>query len=311
MGRLHDKIVSFNELNAIAFNESYVLPPTQTGSATFASSYWASDGTTNPVYSSTVGPFPTEGSWYFNEDNSVTPNIKTRITWTQPLANSSSVTDLIESCNYTVGLWIKVDYFNNLISGSLAGICRAVTTNGSTHPAGNIGYYIGAGNGGPEGKNAFAFILDSGLQIVNQDENNNDLVTDKWYYLAFRKTTNTGNGSTGSESTVSYYINGYKFLETNTLVTAGNVNQLHWGISAALANLKLPHHLANWHIADSDDITEADIQAIWAAGAPMQLPLKYYDGTTWQDPTDKKVYYNGMWNPIYANQWDGTSWVAI
>lgn len=269
MGAINNAITSLNELNGIAFNETYTLPPTQTGTSTLGSSYWASDGTTNPVYNATGGPCTGEGSWYFNNDNSVTPNIKTRITWTQPLANSSSVTDLIESCNYTVGLWIKVDYFNNLIPGLNGGICRAVTTNGSTHPAGNIGYSITVGNGGPDSKNALGFILDAGLQIATEDENNNDLVTDKWYYLAFRKTTDTGNGSTGSESTVSYYINGYKFFETNALVTAGNVNQLNWGINAGLGNLKLPVHLANWHIADSDDITEADIQAIWNAGVPV------------------------------------------
>lgn len=308
MGRLWNRIISETLSPGISFNQTYNLPPTEVGNG-FPTLGWASDGTFPPVYSSTQGPFPGEGSWYFNEDNTATPtNIRTRVTHTASFGNSNNQLDLIKNCNYTVGAWVKCTNWNETAKNAVGGILRTVSTSGG---AGNIPYYIGVGWNVPSNQKAIIFNTGGANITIDETAWGKPFENDEWYYLAIRKTTNTGTGENGANATITYYINGVAVSTGVYPVTAGAVNQFQWGISAGLTNFTLPHYLANYHLAHSSDITAADIQAIWNQGSPMQLPLRHYDGDSWELPTDKKVYYNGMWNPIYANQWNGTSWVAI
>ena len=258
MSALWDKITSYTEQVGIAFNESYVLPPTQTGTA-LPGGYWTSAGNTTPVYVAENGPFPGEGSWYFNNDNT-SETITTRIQNTHLTTSGSGATDLVEQCNWTMGFWIKPMYYNNLLSSTISVVRLTSSSPGSLNP-GNVGYYFGLGQGG--GTNTFTFIVSQSVPVhITTDELGNPLDVNKWYFVAIRKTT-PGGGETGNTSTTTIYINGTNKHSFTSTVTAGNLNQFLWGNIVPSTNIKVPMYMANWFLAHSSNITESDIAEIW------------------------------------------------
>jgi hypothetical protein len=264
MGKLFDKITSYTEQNAIAFNESYALPPTQTGTS-FRSDGWTSDGSTNPVYNASGGPIPGEGSWFFNIDNGTSTTSRVRNLNASGTIQTNA--DFLASANYTVGFWIKIDNFNEVTQAGVLGICRALNSSNQT---GSYGYQFSVGWSVPASSKAILIASHAGVTTITTDHLGNALESGRWYYLAMRRTTVGGANTAGTSSTVDYFINGNKKNTiTANLPTTTSIDNFHWG--AAVAGFKTPVHIANYHLASSANITESDIQAIWEAGSSSNI----------------------------------------
>lgn len=304
MGRLYDSITALNEFGSISFNNSNAFPPaTQGTNASDITTNLANEGV-NPVYESTLGPFPGEGSWRFK---TVGFSYNTRMRNYIGINQNNAFHQLIMTNNYTVGFWLKI---RSITGATAIGIHRAENTASATAPS---RYSIGISyrpEGGVAGNpNTYGILYNNtqnGSFFIERDENNNLIQADKWYYIALQVVTN------GTTRTTDLYINGAQKLhyELYNFTDPGYINSVNWGFVSGAAP-SIDFNIADWFIGTAPNIQLTQIQSVWNAAKPIQLPIKYYDGTTWQDPTDKKIYYDGQWNPIYANQWNGTSWVQV
>jgi hypothetical protein len=306
MGRIYDSITALNEFASISFNEPYQMPPTYQG--TYNIGAQMTNEATPPVFEYSRGPFPGEGSWRFTTVGGV---YNTRIKNQSTFGTRNSLHELVNSNNYTVGFWIKI----NSVSGATAvGIQRAVTTEGGgTNSQYSIGISYRNLDGNPANPFTYGFSYQNttnGTQFVERDENNNLIQPGKWYFLTLQVSYVSIDGVPTRYT--DFYINGVSkiYYATSNFTTPGYINQLNWGFTSGGA-ASVDFNIADWFIGTAANIQYPQIQSVWNASKPIQLPLKYYDGTTWQDPTDKKIYYDNQWNPIYANQWNGTSWVQV
>lgn len=307
MGRLYDSITALNEFSSLSFNYPYQMPPPYQG--TYNVGQQMTNEATPPVFEYSKGPFPGEGSWRFTTVGGV---YNTRIKNQSTFGTRNSLHELINTNNYTVGFWIKINSFSTTNPSTVAaGIHRAVTTEGGgTNSQYSIGISYRNLDGNPANPFTYGFAYTNttnGTQIVERDENNNLIQAGKWYYLVLQVSVD-GAGTRYTD----FYVNGVSkiYYATSNFTTPGYINQVNWGFLSGGA-VSLDFNIADWFIGTKENIQYNEIQSVWNAAKPIQLPIKHYDGTTWQDPTNKQIYYDGQWNPIIANQWNGTSWVQV
>ena len=308
MGRLYNSITALNEFGSFSFNEAYQMPPTAQGTSFSTMQNNMTNEATPPVFEYSRGPFPGEGSWRFT---SVSGVYNTRIKNQRTFGARNSLHELINSNNYTVGFWIKI----NSISGAAGiGIQRALTTEGGgTNSQYNILITYSPDGGIPGNPSVYGFGYansTNGLQIVYRDENNNLIQPGKWYFLVLQVSYVLIDAV--PTRFVDFYVNGVSKISyvNSNFDTPGYINQVNWGFLSG-GGASVDFNIANWFIGTAANIQYAQIQSVWNAAQPIALPIKHYDGTTWQDPTNEQIYYDNQWNPIIANQWNGTSWVQV
>ena len=111
-----------------------------------------------------------------------------------------------------------------------------------------------------------------------------------------------------------HYINGEL---VNTVTTSNwtkrNVSAIIFGNNAAFTGTgAYKIGISSWFVADWSDVTQTGLRDIYNYGAPVQAPVKHYNGTAWVDDiAPPKAYYNGAWRDIYANRWTGSAWVPL
>lgn len=259
MGAIYNTITNLNEYMSIAFNEAYTMPPTSAGSRSSTVANGFTNEQTAPVFESANGPISSEGSWRFQTLGGVK---NTRIKH-QPIS-SSALQTLVQSDNYSMGFWLKMNSVSTTLGGGFSvGIHRALSL--GTGDATNSNYIISAiYQGDPYNANAYGIGLTNipnGLQTVYTDHNGEQIVKDKWYYVALRTTTSI---TSGVQTRVQkFYINGaLKLTNTNTNFNNGNIGNLNWGFVSAGAGTA-DVNIADWFIGDATNITETDIQGIW------------------------------------------------
>jgi len=69
--------------------------------------------------------------------------------------------------------------------------------------------------------------------------------------------------------------------------------------------------LACSFLGSNSVFTQSVIQDIYDYGSPIQVPVKYYDGSNWVDSSDQQIWNGSKWIPMYANRWTGSAWVPI
>lgn len=309
--RLIDKINTYSLAVNSSFDENFTAStrPTNTGSCQIST-------TTNMTYyntgisSNSKGPFPGQKSWNFT--NAVG---SAGIRYSNGSGNnlSSPLDSYIRGTDgFTYGIWVRPKTFN-----STAVSYGRLTNYTASAPSANpffTGFYAGIAYDPAQSKNGFLFSSLGYDTLVVSDHNGNDIVTDKWYYVAIRRIC-TFNGTTGEYTAYNqYYINGtLKATTPNSVTTSyGNCPPQYWWYGAPPTTAVLFNYdIADCHMSDPTTLNATAIANIWNYGAPIQVPVKYYDGSAWQTSSDKKIYDGSEWIPMYANKWDGSAWLPI
>ena len=258
MSFLSDKINSYSLKSHIPFNQTYTIPPSYTGTDSFDNDTWTRDGLYDPTFESTNGPRNGDGSWKF-EFSKVSGNTKSsRVRVQKNGSDTFSPGVSIATENYTAGWWFKPVTFP---ADNLIGVHRIID---DVDPFG-LGYYFGYGTEVDDpahlDEKYFGFISGWDFIPIYEDENNDALVADRWYYLAIRK---VHDGNPANNYTAEYYINGKKIATTSNAKNTGIVTEINWGFSNATIDNGI-HNFANWHLASSSVLTEAAIKAIYEA----------------------------------------------
>ena len=179
MGAIYNTITGLTEFSSFAFNEAYQMPPTAQGTnATTLTNWMASDGT-NPVFESSNGPISTEGSWRFTTIPVVS---NCRIRHQSNFGTRTGVHELVSTDHYTVGVWVKINSVTSLSGVGVApAFHRALTNEGGST---NSNYSFGLDFDPATGIYGFAYTgapTLNPIQYIYTDENNNAIVTNKWY----------------------------------------------------------------------------------------------------------------------------------
>lgn len=336
MSRLTDKYQSYPHYRGVSFDEqTFTANPTKTGSKSFTGEpvalmgTFVSDGANSPTIQ--TGVMPNQKYYEFEFDSTVTPNKNARLIYGSTSTSSAGGSGDLRRTMWdstpfdrVVGFWMKmpsslgidnsVQTLHRWLYGTQAiiNVGPAKTNNVPaigiihstaefTHPTltPSVNYYTG------------------------YTDTNNNLISvewDKWYFVAVRKIVSETGGAGFSNDVMTgtleyqHFINGQLVnTVTKTQWTKRSVSAIVFGnnsVAAGMGNLKVG--LSSWFVAEWSDILQAGLREIYKYGAPIQAPVKYSDGTNFQDDISApKVYFNNAWQDIYADRFNGTNWVPI
>lgn len=265
---LTTKIASYSPDISLMFDQTFAngTPPTNTGSQSL-SSLW----TYYPNGISTIDPGPMTGqkSWRFNNANSNTAGLRNTV------GGYSAETYFNSTTGFTVGIWIKPRYFNQSV---LTGACRLLnnTTSAPNNDAYWNGFYIGMGYDPGQQKNGFDFYTGGTDKFVTSDENGNNIVTNKWYYLAIRRYYTNNNATMVTEC----YINGA--LKETISVSASIQSLSYLWFGNAQLNL-MDYELAGFHVARPSVLTQTALQEIYQVVAGVNTSVSATPSTASAD----------------------------
>jgi hypothetical protein len=334
MSRLTDKYQSYPHYKGISFDESsYTLTPTRTGakqisgnSITMSDSNFALVGN-NPTIE--TGVLPNQKCYGILFDDSVSPNINSRLIYgSTSSSNTGTTTDIRRMFwdwtpfDRVMGIWVKTPETAPPQDAPAPLAAVRLFTNGSSAMV-----FIGVGKS-PDG-NPCINITHSGAELssggasisyyesyTDQNSNTVSIEYNKWYFVAIKKSVNeTTSGIIGNvqNGTLEYkhYINGELVnTVTRTAWTKRSINAIVFGNSNSFITGKIA--ISSWFMAEWSDIGQTQLREIYKYGAPIQAPVKYFDGTTWQDDMSApKIFHSNQWNDVYANKYDGSQWVPI
>jgi hypothetical protein len=333
MSRLTDKYQSYSHHKGISFDEPvFTANPTKTGTRQLNASYpdvsmgtITSDGLNNPTIK--TGVLPNQNYYHFEFDNTITPNKNARLIYGNTATGTGGGLDDVRRTMWdstpfdrVTGVWIKMpSSANNLTPGAYPGIVRWLY---GTQAIMNLSIGLSPNNvPAIVIINSTAEISTSGPIISvyegYTDQNNNfvPIEWDKWYFVAIRKIMPTQFNSAGEpgNGTLEYhhYING-ELVNTHTRETwtRRSIGAIVFGNNNAI--FKYDFGLSSWFVTDWSQVGQTELREIYKYGAPIQAPVKYYDGTTWQDDISApKIFHSNEWNDVYANKYDGSQWVPI
>lgn len=327
MSRLTDKYQSYAHFKGTSFDEStYTANPTKTGAKLWNGNpvvmgSYTSDGANNPTI--LTGVMPNQKCYELEFDSTVTPNKNVRLIYGSTTVGVAGGLDDVrrliwdeESFDRVVGFWLKMPSSFPVNNGSLP-LHRWLR---GTAALINIG--PGKTNNNPaiyiiHGSELASPSISNYTSYVDQNSNVIPLEWDKWYFVAVRKRViyNTPvSVDTAATGTIEFqhYINGELVNTiTNTSWTKRGCNGIVWGNNAAPAGGQFKTAMSSWFIADWSDIGQTQLRDIYDYGAPIQTPIKYWDGDSWENSTGSKVYYDGAWRDIYASRWTGTEWLPL
>lgn len=280
--KLARKINSYAIEKGIELNETYTLPPTETGTIAQASgSDWSLFNGVAPTYESSVGPAGGGGSWKFNLPSGGTNGSRIRS------INAATIATINDK-NFTAGCWVR---FSQLPTGTNT-TAAAIMQIGNIFSTG-FSFWL-AGSSSSYGNN-FSFASTTGV-VVDSGVTCN---VNEWYFLSV-----IVNGTS-----TKYYVNG---VETNSLTRtlSGSGIQLFIG-SLNNANHNAILNICNTFIAPNSVVTAADLLEIYKVGSSNRV-VKHYDGSAWQESYDQKVYNGSAWVQWPTpTRWNGSAWVAI
>jgi len=291
VSRLNDKINSYTLRNGLELNQTYSIPPTQTGSNQSTSAGdWEITGNV-AISDANSGPQPGTRSWRFD----VGPSFgASRLRGEGPIVNSW------DYGSYSYGFWMKIntwlDFEDNAPNFAINRL----------EPIFTIGNYTAFGyDRDPDsptyGKKWFIFFADGQATVITS-VNGEDLEEDRWYYIAFRRDGEDLDVYVNGTHVGFIWVNEYP-VEDGTWLNLGSVAS-GFGVDFSMS-------FANIYVAAYEEIDADDISAIWDYGSPIQAPVKYWDGSAWQTASDIKVYDGTNWSPVYANRWTGSAWLPV
>jgi hypothetical protein len=333
MSRLTDKYQSYDHFKGISFDEPvFTAAPTRTGSRqlggnplAMTNSNFFSDGLNNPTIKS--GVLPNQNYYHFEFDNTITPQKNARLLYGSTSTSSTGGTDDVRRTmwDYTpfdrvTGVWVKTpSSAGNFGVGTYPAVVRWLY---GTSAMINIGVGLS-----PNSLPALAIIHSTAEftagPIISVYENYTDANSNvipiewgKWYFVAIRKMVNedapylSGQSASGT-LTYQHYINGEVVnTHTRTTWTKRPVNGIVFGNNNAI--FKYDFGVSGWFVTDWSQVGQTQLREIYKYGAPIQAPVKYYDGTNWQDDISApKIFHSNQWNDVYANKYDGSQWVPI
>ena len=329
MSRLTDKYQSYAHFKGISFDEStFTTSPSQTGAKLYNGNSvvmgsFTNDGSHSPTV--LTGVMPNQKYYEFEFDSGVTPNRTVRLIYGNTTSGNAGGLDDVRrlmwegNLDRVTGYWVKTP--TNYSADGTIPTFRWVS---GAAPIFNI-------SPGKVGSDFGIYFIHSTTEISPQSttfytsytDQNSNVVTiqpDTWYFVAIRRrivyddpNLAVGTAQTGTLEQ-QHYINGELVgTVTRTSWTKRSVNGIIFGnntLPVALGNVKLG--VSSWFVADWSDIGQTQLREIYKYGAPIQTPIKYYDGTNWQDDASApKVYYNGAWRDVYADRFDGTNWIPL
>lgn len=335
MSRLTDKYQSYPHYRGVSFDEqTFTANPTKTGSKSFTGEpvalmgTFVSDGANSPTIQ--TGVMPNQKYYEFEFDSTVTPTKNARLIYGNTSTSTAGGTGDIRRTMWDVtpfdrvlGVWMKMPSQFGIDNASLA-LHRWVYGSQAL---------INVGPGKSNGLPALAFIHGTSeltspgtpsvnfyTSYTNQSGNVINVEWDKWYFVSVRKIVVETGGAGGAGDVMTgtleyqHYINGELVgTVSRSTWTKRSVSAIIFGNNAAPTgggNFKMG--VSSWFVAEWSDILQAGLREIYKYGAPIQAPVKYSDGTNFQDDISApKVYFNNAWQDIYADRFDGTNWVPI
>jgi len=308
--RLIDKAHSYTTAMGIDFDDAFngTNWPATYGSYSLGSAQQsilnANGGLTSNVND---GPFPGQRSWRF--ENGKGAGKTARLRWSSYGNQSSYGANYVRPQNYSYSIWVRVNsmdanpFYNRAFSEFLN------DTSSQTSDDWYTGWYFGYvknNNSGDAnyGKPVFNLYTGGNDQYFAVDDKGDFIDYNKWYLVSIIK--EKINSTTVS---VKLLINGvvlnsftHGFIDpATTIIDMGNSTNTIW----------VDHSLAGAIYGSKDIFTESVIREIYLYGAPIQLPVKYYDGSAWQTSSDQQIWNGSKWIPMYANKWTGSAWVPV
>jgi hypothetical protein len=334
MSRLTDKYQSYSHHKGISFDEpTFLANPNKTGTRQLLSSYAdvsmgtiVSDGLNNPTIK--TGVLPNQNYYHFEFDNTITPNKNARLIFGSTATSSAGNLNDVRRTMWdstpfdrVTGVWIKMPSASNTFGlGTYPAIVRWLY---GTSAMINVSVGLSPNNlPAISIIHSTAEITTSGPIISvyeNYTDSNSNVIPiewGKWYFVAVRKSVNenypysAGEAATGTLE-YKHYINGELVnTHTRTAWTKRSVNAIVFGNNNAI--FKYDFGISSWFVTDWSQVGQTELKEIYKYGAPIQAPVKYYDGTTWQDDISApQIFHSNQWNDVYANKYDGSQWVPI
>jgi hypothetical protein len=308
--RLIDKAHSYTTYFGIDFDDAFngTNWPVGYGSGSMGSAQQsilnANGGLTSNVND---GPFPGQRSWRF--ENGKGAGKTARLRWSSFGNQWGYGSNYVRPQNYSYSIWVRINsmdanpFYNRAFSEYLN------ETGGSTSDDWYTGWYFGyikeTNSSAPNYNKPILNLYSGGNdQYFSTDDKDQYLDYGKWYLVSIIKEKIN---STTVE--VKFLINGvvkttftHGFIDpATTIVDMGNSNSGVW----------VDHSLASAIYGSKDIFTTSVIREIYLYGAPIQVPVKYYDGSAWQTSSNQQIYNGSKWIPMYANRWTGSAWVPI
>jgi hypothetical protein len=327
MSRLTDKYQSYTHFKGMSFDEStFTTTPAESGTKIFHGDpvvigAYTSDGANNPTISTGVMP---NQKCYEMEFDSASPAKHVRLIYGNTTVGtgggSSDIRRLIwddDTLDRVIGFWLKMPSSFPVNNASLAlhrwlrGTAALINIGpGKSNNLPSIGFIHTQELASPS-INFYTSYTDQNSNVIN-------IEWDKWYFVAVRKTMTYDNPAlpvdTAQTGTIQFqhYINGELVNTVSaTSWTKRGCNGIVWGNNAAPAGGQFKTAMSSWFVADWSDVGQTALRDIYDYGAPIQTPIKYWDGDSWENSTGSKVYYDGAWRDIYASRWDGTQWLPL
>ena len=309
MTRLIDKIHSYAIGNGMDFNETYSgSNPSQYGTNSFGSTAFSFLNSDNGLTGSTSdGAFPGQGYWNFRSGGAT--NAQARVRAGSGTSESTVGSNWVRPQNYTYGVWVRI---NEDITANV-GFIRLITQFLNGDPGNGelwgqgwwIGYCRDNNGASPTyGKLGFNIYTTNNDLYFFTDANGKTFEVGQWVFIALRK-SNPNNTTV----TMEVFINGSSMGSYTYPYVDKATTYLDYGSNDNVrpANFSV----ASSFLAENTEIDATDIDEIWDYGAPIQVPVKYYDGTAWQTSSNQKIYNGTKWIPMYANRWDGSAWIPL
>lgn len=298
MTRLTDRLAQFNLEYLFKFDSaSLVLPPSETIGTSFGNpAFWSYIGDTNgAINTNLVGPMPGQGSYRFISDATRAGRIRHGSTTIQ-----STWGDKIRDQDFTMGFWVRVNQFPTVDTN----ICNTLNATNTTPaiPASYLGYRVGHVQSG--GVNSF--VIDTGgvTTTITNDHWSQPLLIERWYFIAIRKFK--PNATTVS---TEIYLNGVLKNSFNYNYVDAFMSFINWGQNTINAGTN--YHIGCWFLATSANVPANALPSLFAYGATIQAPIKYYNGSAWQFALNAQVYYGNARHDVWASKFDGTNWIPI
>ena len=305
--RLLDKIHSYTNVGGIDFDQSFSgSAPSQYGT------YQMNDPTisvtnTNNGLTSTAndGPFPGQYSWRFK--GSASPSTTGRLSYGIANTQMTAGSHFIYPMNYTMGIWVRINHDLNANPNYDRVITEYTTTGSSMGDEWYQGWFIGyVRDNNPSsptylkwGFNMYTGYID---EYYFTDGKGNPIEKNKWYFLSIRKVY-TGSGNVTTE----FYVDGVRKFNGSHSFSQDPTRNFNIGYGGTYDS---DFSVAGYFLGPNT-INATEIANIYNYGSPIQVPVKYYDGSSWQTSSNQQIWNGSKWIPMYANKWDGSAWIPL
>ena len=236
---LNDEINSYAIEKGIEFNETYVLPPTETGSLSQnAAGDWTVISGVAPTYQSAVGPVGGGGSWKFDLSAGGTAGSRIR-------CNNAATLAIFNDRDYTAGCWVN---FSQLPTGTATAAVPIMLVS-NIFTAGFGIYVAGTTSSYPS---RFTASTTSGAGNVDTGISCN---ANQWYFISVIV----------DGTSTKYYIDGVEVISATRTLSTNAAALFFSGANADSNNAIL--NISNAFIAPASTVTASNLVDIYTAGS--------------------------------------------